>query len=112
MTDNQLEKGFTMKRVLTFIGLVLLIVIVMGTVQLVKTSLYKSTANNKPAYELTKEEYIEQVKKNGGDEVEVCSYDYMIDKYGTREVLKMDMRVASDENDIDPRIYEALGQCI
>lgn len=106
------EKGFTMKKLLTFIGVAILVLIITGTFQLAKTSVYKSTAKNKPAYELTKEEYIEQVRKNGGDEVEVCSYNYMIDKYGTREVLKMDMRVASDENDIDPRIYEALEQCI
>lgn len=102
------DKGFTMKKVLTVIVLVVLIFIVTGAVR----SVIIKNADNKKPYDYTKEEYIEQVKKNGGDEVEVCSYNFMIDKYGTREVLKMDMRVASDENDIDPRIYEALEQCI
>ncbi len=63
-------------------------------------------------FEYTKQEYLDIVRDNGGDEAQVCAYSKMIDQYGTNEVLKMDLRVVADENDVDPRIYPALQECI
>lgn len=64
------------------------------------------------ATDYTKEQYLNQVRENGGSDVEVCAYSSLIDQYGTRETLKMDLRATADENDVDQRMYTALQECL
>lgn len=61
---------------------------------------------------MTKEQYLAQVKKNGGTQYEACVYNKLIDKYGVKETLKMDMRVAANENDVDSRLYSMANECM
>ena len=62
--------------------------------------------------DMTKEQYIQQVKDNGGDTYQVCIYNKLIDTYGVKETLKLDMRSAADENDVDPRVYSIMQECL
>jgi hypothetical protein len=59
-----------------------------------------------------KTEYLEKVKNNGGGELEECAYTYLIDTYGVGETMKIDIRIAIDENDVDSRVYVALKECL
>lgn len=67
---------------------------------------------------LTKSKYLDMVRINYKDddtltlEETLCSYDYLIDKYGVKETYKMDLRAEADENDIDNRLIEAIQKCI
>ena len=62
--------------------------------------------------DMTKEQYIQQVKDNGGDAIEVCIYEKLIDDYGVKETLKMDMRSVTNSNDVDPRVYSIMQECL
>ena len=66
---------------------------------------------------LTKSGYLKQVEKNYEYSEALslgetkCAYSYLIDRYGVKETLKMDTRVAADESDVDPRLFEAINEC-
>lgn len=77
--------------------------------------IYRDYQLNNPesvTLEYTKEEYLNQLRENGGHESIICAYSKLIDKYGTNETLKMDVRAAADEKDVDPRIYTAIQECL
>lgn len=102
----------------TIIWIAIFLLISAGTKFILSNALtgyeVKQAAEGKPTAlaSMTKQEYLDQVKANGGDATELCAYGKLIDQYGVKEVLSMDMRVAVDENDIDQRFYPAMQACL
>lgn len=66
----------------------------------------------------TKQQYLDIAAKvcpKSGELTEAecrCAYSDMIDKYGIKETMSIDRRVAADETDIDTRIYDSLIKCL
>lgn len=60
---------------------------------------------------ITKQIYLDKVSDNGKDMGMHCAYEYLIDNYGIKETVSMDMRADKDANDLDPRFNEAMDVC-
>lgn len=74
-----------------------------------------NSSNEQLPSSYTKAEYIDLVveKSHPDDrELTVCVYSYLIDNHGVPATLKMDMRAAADENDVDPAIFDAYKECL
>lgn len=103
------------KNILAGVGAVFLVLFVFGIVSGFMSSVPATNpeATKEPTYMgLTRQEYLDTVSNNGQDKASLCAYTYLIDTYGLEETYKIDYRASKDENDIDPRTYEALEECI
>lgn len=74
---------------------------------------------NRQANPQTKESYLRIIdeKPTTNDDIFTkeqyrCVYSGLIDEIGVQETLKIDMRAAADENDVDPRMFKAIERCL
>lgn len=95
------------------------IIIIVSSLMLLGAAVFSvySVLDSKPNHEdsylgITREEYADRASNGGKDKLAHCAYTFLLGKYGVREVYYMDMRVAEDENDVDPRIYESIELCM
>lgn len=119
MSNQETKKGIVMKdavKKILVIGISLLLITVTGRVLSMAYTGYQvkraSEGKDISISNMTKEQYIQQVKDNGGADYEVCAYNKLIDKYGVKETMKMDMRAAANEKDIDQRLFEEVKECL
>jgi len=93
-----------------------IILFMIGASRAVTSNMSKPAVDRDSATQIvenySKQDYLDQVKANGGESIELCAYDYLLDKYGVREVMKMDMKAMADEDDIDPRLFRAVEECL
>lgn len=97
---------------------VLIAVLVFGFTNIaVRYVINTNRQNNKitTADSITKQEYLDTVRQRGGGEYEVCVYDRLIDKIGTKATYKLDTQMVADkanaEKYITPELSEVMTQC-
>lgn len=100
-----------MKKLLV-IGIILISLPVAGYIARLAYLDYSLRNPESITVEYTKDEYMQEIRRKTNDPVVICSYELLIDRYGTNETLKMDLRAVSDETDVDQRIYDALEECL
>lgn len=94
--------------VLIFLGLVGVLPRMLGRAM-------NDSSNERLPSSYTKAEYIDlALEESHPDdrEMTICIYSYLIDNYGVPATVKMDMRAAADENDVDPAIFDAYKECL
>lgn len=97
--------------IITIIAIIVALLVAVAIRLYVLTDVDKTVFKSTETY--TKEEYLQAVKANGGGEVEVCSYSYLIDTYGIREVMRLDLETTqSNSDEVDPKFYEAIRECL
>lgn len=94
--------------------IVLLVIVLLG----IAGQIPRFVASRQASEPLTKERYLQEVdKKHTADDIFTkeqykCAYTLLIDEIGVQETLKIDMRAAADENDVDSRMFKAIERCL
>ena len=94
--------------------IILLVIVILSIIGQIP----RFVASRQASEPLTKERYMQRV-----DEVDYsdsiltksqsrCAYSLLIDEIGVQETLKIDMRAAADETDVDPRMFKAIERCL
>ena len=60
-----------------------------------------------------KSEYMEACNEDGGIfNYCSCTYDYMVDTYGVKQVISMSMDYVEDDAELPDELLEAVGECL
>lgn len=94
--------------------IILLVIVILGIIGQIP----RFVASRQASEPLTKERYMQKIDENHtADDIFTkeqyrCVYSLLIDEIGVQETLKIDMRAAADENDVDPRMFKAIERCL